>query len=368
MRAAAAALLALAVPALPQAADEAAPRPWRAQAASLRLVHTDSLQDVGAPARIWPMVAGEWSVQSGEINDGADGTLALAGPTLVARSKRSYAPPFMSPKSLALLPQVRVDGAFAFEIEVLQIGVETAHRDAVLAFGFESPERFFYVHLGKVPDANTSNVLDVDGANRARLGPISETEIDWGRGEWRRLRVECLGGARVRVYFEDMETPLFDRELPRVPGGLLGFGTFDDAALFRNVRVWAERVSTPTWSHNPFADDVLVPVRVEPGNGVFPVVLKDGRPVPLAVGHASLATQARVLVVADVDGDGQVGSDGDRWYLGTLPDNRDITALLRGLEEPFALGRGCRAEYRNLDVKATTRGRGLAHIRVLAGR
>jgi len=162
------------------------------------------------------------------------GSLDLIAPS-------NYAPPFRSPLSIAILRTLRF-GDFVLEAELLQTGREYGHRDLCLFLGFTDPTHYSYVHLATTPDPNAHNVFLVDLAPRRSLGAIGETGVDWGTDVWHRVRVERLGG-RIRVFFDDFETPVFD-VLDRTRGkGYVGFGSFDDTGRFRAVRIWASTAS-----------------------------------------------------------------------------------------------------------------------------
>ena len=181
----------------------------------------------------------EWSFVAGDIDDGLGHPVPGAGPAIVVKSAATYSPPYRSPHSFALLEGVTTDGDFEFELEMMQTGRETAHRDLCVVFGYEGPDRFFYAHLGAVPDEYSCNVFQVDRADRVRIGVIPEDGVSWGRGVWHACRLVCDGG-RARLFMGDAEEPLFDVALDRAPTGRVGFGTFDDAGAFRNVRLFDE--------------------------------------------------------------------------------------------------------------------------------
>lgn len=160
--------------------------------------------------------------------------LELAGGT-------AYVPPFRSPHSIALLPDVY--GDFVLEFEARQTGPEYAHRDLCVFFAFESPSRFAYVHLASKPDQNAHNVFVVDSAPRRNLLPPREHGIEWGVDVWHRVRVErTLADRSVRVYFDDPAQPIFEGVVP-LGVGRVGVGSFDDSGCFRAIRLTGDVVS-----------------------------------------------------------------------------------------------------------------------------
>ena len=153
-----------------------------------------------------------------------------------------YAPPHRSPLSIALLPDLVV-GDFDLELRLEQTGRNYGHRDLCVFLGFESPERFLYVHLATSPDANAHNAFLVDGAPRRNLLPPQAEGVDWGSGEWHTVRLERrLVEGTLAVYWDDAQEPLFTVEELEPSWGRLGVGSFDDTGRVTGIRVHAPEV------------------------------------------------------------------------------------------------------------------------------
>lgn len=180
-----------------------------------------------------------------EFSDPAAWTVSDAGhvASLELLAPSDYAPPFRSPVSIALIRDLEFN-EFVFELEAMQTGREYGHRDLCLFFGFQSPSRYYYVHLATTPDANAHNVFLVDGAARRPLMPVQKKGIDWGSPtQWHKLRVERrLEDGQIAVYFDDMSQAVFVAYDSTLRQGRLGFGSFDDTGRFANVRVTAPAV------------------------------------------------------------------------------------------------------------------------------
>ncbi|MEM7305334.1 MAG: hypothetical protein AAF682_01625 [Planctomycetota bacterium] len=150
-----------------------------------------------------------------------------------------YRPPHRSPRSIALVTQYRY-GDFVLDVDAQQIGREYGHRDLCLFFGYQSPERFYYVHLATEPDQNAHNVFLVDGADRRNLLAPQERGVDWGAG-WHHLRLERdAEEGTVRVFFDDMVTPVLEARDTTLSWGRVGVGSFDDTGRFANLELRAE--------------------------------------------------------------------------------------------------------------------------------
>lgn len=163
-----------------------------------------------------------------------------------------YEPPHRSPHTIALLEGFEV-GDFVYQLDVENTAPASrgAHRDLCFVFGFQDPANYYYVHLAPGPDDHAHNVFLVDDAARRRVAPVPENGIEWGSG-WHRVRIErTLADGVVRVYFDDLETPVIEANDSTHGWGRLGFGTFDDTGRFTNVQVFAPAVRRVE-HENPF--------------------------------------------------------------------------------------------------------------------
>ncbi len=195
---------------------------------------------LGGPARFDLTDADAFRIRGGEVE-------------LVAEA--DYAPPHRSPRAIALLDGTEYR-SFTLDLEMMQTGREYGHRDLCLFFGFESAERFYYVHLATTPDPRAHNVFLVDGAARRNLIPARDRGVDWGQEKWHHVRlVRDVDAGAVRVYFDDMLVPVLEAEDRTIEWGRLGFGSFDDTGRFKNpvLSNYESRRSDP-WG-SPFDAD-----------------------------------------------------------------------------------------------------------------
>jgi len=113
----------------------------------------------------------------------------------------------------------------------------TSRRDVLLLVGYQSPTRFYYVHISGARDAVHNGIFLVDNADRRRIDERSEVAplVDQ---QWHRARVRRdVTSGRIEVFFDDRSAPIMtatDRTLDR---RRVGVGSFDDTAEFRAVRV-----------------------------------------------------------------------------------------------------------------------------------
>jgi len=197
-------------------------------------------EDFGSPGALEDFVfsdASSW--QWTELEE--QGALELSGSC-------DYSPPQHSPRALALLAEHEV-GSFTLDVEVQQTGEEYGHRDLCLFFGWHAPDRYYYVHLATAPDDRAHNIFVVDGAPRVRLAEVGTQGVDWGTGVWHRLSLQRNSHTGlVRVYFDDLDTPVLEAYDSRFARGRVGFGSFDDTGRMRWMRLHshdAERVPPP---------------------------------------------------------------------------------------------------------------------------
>lgn len=278
-------------------------------------VHRDPLRDKLSPTRFWTSAPEDWRFAANEMDDGLGQTVQDAGPALTLASKAGYEPRVRSPRSIALIPDIRVEGDFVLEVEMMQTGADTPHRDLCLIFGFEALDRFYYAHLGLEPDEHSCNVFRVDSADRERVGTVAKRGMAWGRGTWHRVRLECSQDGSMRLFFDNMETPQFDVKLDRAASGLLGFGSFDDSGAFRNLRIWGQHAKRAAWMHNPFGEQTPVTLTPPDDPARVPSFVDRGEACQYVTGELKAGKGRFDLVVVDRNRDGEFGGSGDAWTI-----------------------------------------------------
>ena len=171
---------------------------------------------------------------------------------LEAERGSDYSPPYRSPLTIALIRNIEV-GDFVFELDVKNTAPESrgAHRDLCFFFGFQGPANFYYIHLAPGPDKNAHNIFKVDDAARRNIAEVSATGIDWGTG-WHHVRIEReLASGAIRIFFDDMQTPVIEAADTTHGIGRIGVGTFDDSGCYTNFSIFAPAVEH-TQHVNPF--------------------------------------------------------------------------------------------------------------------
>jgi hypothetical protein len=174
--------------------------------------------------------------------DDAGGFLELA---YEKKAKPAYNPKHRSPFHIALLaPKVFTD--FTLDVQLQSTTPPYGHQDMCLFFGFESPERYYYVHLARAADMNAHNVFIVNDAPRKNIARETTKGIDWKANTWHNVRlVRDTKSGKIEVYFDDMAKPVMRAEDKTFAKGRIGFGSFDDTGRVRNVRITGPSAEEP---------------------------------------------------------------------------------------------------------------------------
>jgi hypothetical protein len=149
-----------------------------------------------------------------------------------------YQPEVRSPVNLALIAD-RVFADFVLEVDLVQTGREYGHRDMCLFFGVQDPTHFYYVHLATRADDHAHNVFIVDGAPRTKIARDTTAGVEWGLEVWHKVRLERrVREGTIRVFFDNLTTPVMVARDTTFGAGWIGFGSFDDTGKIDNIRLW----------------------------------------------------------------------------------------------------------------------------------
>jgi len=150
-----------------------------------------------------------------------------------------YTPKVRSPVNLALIAD-RVFGDFVLEVDLIQTGREYGHRDMCLFYGVQDASHFYYTHIATKADPNAHNIFLVNDAPRRNIAQKTTEGVNWGLGVWHKVRLERrIAEGTIKVYFDDLTTPLMVTEDKTFGAGWIGFGSFDDTGKVDNIRIWS---------------------------------------------------------------------------------------------------------------------------------
>jgi hypothetical protein len=157
--------------------------------------------------------------------------------------KSTYTPKHRSPVHIALLKQTPLND-FVMDVELMSTTEPYDHQDMCLFFGFESPEKYFYVHIAKKADMNAHNVFIVNGADRKNIAKETTKGVEWKKDTWHTVRlVRQATTGLIEVYFDDMKKPIMKAEDKTFGEGFAGFGSFDDTGRFRSVTLYTKNLT-----------------------------------------------------------------------------------------------------------------------------
>ena len=113
--------------------------------------------------------------------------------------------------------------------------LDVIRRDLDVVIAYESPSRFYYVHLSATTDSVHNGIFLVNNANRVR--------IDAGKGiprlkdsTWHHVRVDRDGlTGRIEVFWDRSKKPILEARDTTICCGRIGFGSFDDTGEFRKI-------------------------------------------------------------------------------------------------------------------------------------
>ncbi len=155
----------------------------------------------------------------------------------LTKKKSEYEPPHRSPHNISLLEEL-VLGDFVLTARVRTTEESYGHRSMCLFFGYQDPTHFYYVHFGQEADDHANQVFLVRDAPRTKISTKTTEGTPWKDGVWHRVRVERkVDTGRIRVFFDDMETPVMEAEDRAFLWGKIGLGSFDDRGMWDDVEV-----------------------------------------------------------------------------------------------------------------------------------
>ncbi len=202
-------------------------------------------QSFDAPASLKDIVVRDPATWKHTKTDGG-GSLELAYDTKKYKDPNKLRSPF----HLALVAD-KVFTDFVMDLEMQSTIAPYPHQDMCLCFGFQDPEHFYYSHLAIKTDDHAHNIFIVNNAPRTKISTETTPGIEWGDKKWHKLRlVREASTGKVEVYFDDMAKPIMKANDKTFGKGWIGFGSFDDIGLIRNVKVHGTSVEEkrcPFW-------------------------------------------------------------------------------------------------------------------------
>lgn len=169
---------------------------------------------------------GKWEIQ----NDGGNFVAALTEAGVQPGGVRR-------PTAYLLLPSIEwTDTTINLRARTSE-PESVVNRDVVVIFGYVDPTHFYYAHLSSNSDDRFHPIImKVMGDARetidlqdAPVAPLTDT--------WHDIRLDHQADGAIRIYVDDMTTPVMTAQDTTFPVGAVGVGSFDDRALFDDIRI-----------------------------------------------------------------------------------------------------------------------------------
>jgi hypothetical protein len=170
-----------------------------------------------------------------------NGTWNIRGPVLALEKAGVPGGPIRRPAALAILKSEPLTD-LTFRVDLRSTApVDLAVRDVQLIVGYQSPTRFYYVHLSAKTDAVHNGIFIVDNADRRRIDEPAPKAYLTDQA-WHRLRLERdTTSGTIQVFFDDHPAPILSATDTTLGWGRVGVGSFDEVGEFRNVEVTGMR-------------------------------------------------------------------------------------------------------------------------------
>ncbi|MCA9062801.1 MAG: hypothetical protein KDA96_07075 [Planctomycetaceae bacterium] len=192
----------------------------------MKLIYSHDFED-GNIERYQPTDATAWKLAE------TDGNKVYS----LTKKKSDFEPPVRSPYNRSLIRDLKVR-SFVLDVRMKSTHPDYGHRDLCLFFGYQDDSHLYYVHFGRKTDDHANQIFIVNEQPRTKIStkttPGTEWTDDWHRG--RIIRNADTG--EIRVYFDDLSTPVMTATDRTFAEGLVGFGSFDDIGDFDDIRLY----------------------------------------------------------------------------------------------------------------------------------
>lgn len=161
---------------------------------------------------------------------------ADTGKALALTGVAKYEPKVRSPYSYALFEGLSVTD-FVLDVRMKSTSRAEPHQDLCLVFGYQDPEHFYYVHLGRRADPHAHSVFLVNNQPRVSIAKERTQGTPWTDG-WHHVRlVRTVETGAIAVYFDDMDKPIMQTVDKTFTWGKLGLGSFDNTGQFDDLAI-----------------------------------------------------------------------------------------------------------------------------------
>ncbi len=147
-------------------------------------------------------------------------------------------PPVRRPGEYALLKLEAPLRDYTVTVEAQSIEpLSLVGRDVCILFGFQDDTHFYYAHISNDSNGETHNVImKVEGDARRPIHREGRPEPRMTAG-WHTIRVGHSAAGDIKVWVDDLQTPLMSAHDSDYPSGGIGIGAFDDRAAFASLAI-----------------------------------------------------------------------------------------------------------------------------------
>jgi hypothetical protein len=117
------------------------------------------------------------------------------------------------------------------------------HRDVDVIFHYQDPTHFYYVHLSAVSDEVHNIIGLVDGKDRVKINhePPGHSTARMNDLRFHDFKVTCNAETgKIKVYLDDMTSPILTATDKTLGHGYVGLGSFDDTGSFDDIKLWGK--------------------------------------------------------------------------------------------------------------------------------
>lgn len=166
-----------------------------------------------------------------------NGRWNVSNKTLILDKAGVTGGPIRRPAALAILrSEPFADVTVRAQVRSME-PVDLLVRDVLLIFGYQSPTRFYYVHLSAKTDGVHNGIFVVNDADRRRIDmPTAKPAlVDQA---WHSVRLERnVSSGTIEIYVDGEKTPRLAAKDTTLKSGRIGFGSFDETGEFRQIEV-----------------------------------------------------------------------------------------------------------------------------------
>jgi hypothetical protein len=144
-----------------------------------------------------------------------------------------------SPATIGLLTNF-VFSDFRLDLDFKHTRNVLGSRSLCVFFNFQNPSEYYYVEISEQYSPQSHNIFIVDNRPPRGIGTGVNRVVNWSDGEWHRVRIErSVAFGVIKIYVDDMDTPIMQAEDVSFGTGYIGFGAFDDSGMIDNIAVHA---------------------------------------------------------------------------------------------------------------------------------